>query len=211
MPTHTRDFSGPGMPDIKLGEPIFGGYRMILQMRATMQVAIGDNIQMFWTVPGDEYWRLLGMHISDNTAPLPQGWEQQQVQQMTSVRFYSAEATLANPTPLADWTHTDGGQIVWARGWDGATYLTYLDVLGNLLHISAKDPTFQTTIWHPGSRWLLYSKACEKAGASALPFAIKMLVDRFVAPANVRMPEQESARVLRENADLAQILHASEG
>lgn len=211
MPTHNRDFTGAEPPDMKLGEPIFGGFRQYIQFDAKVQLAVGDSIKVKWNVPGDEYWRFRGLHILDNTnaaGASGQGWKKQTIHQILAARFLTAEADAATPRPVAGYTAVKPGVFpVWQRQWDGATYLAFLDAIGNVLNISPKDPTWNVTVLGPGSSWQIHAQECEFAAAAEFPFDTHLLVDRFTIPANLQNQDNAEAYALWfSNLQLAQML-----
>ena len=198
MPTHDRIFTAAKYPDMKEGEPVFGGFRMYLQLDAKVQLAIGDSIKVKWEVPGDEYWRFRGLHVLDNTnaaGAAGQGWKKQFIHQILSARFISGEASAADNRPQAAYNEIKPGVFpVWNRQWDGATYLAFLDAIGNVLNISPKDPTWTVNVLPPGSSWQLHAVECEFAAAAEFSFDTHILVDRYIKPAN--MPDDEADAAL---------------
>jgi len=200
LATHDRIFDAAKYPDMREGEPVFGGYRNYLQFDAKIQLAVGDSIKIKWDVPGDEYWRIRGLFVFDNTnaaGAAGQGWKKQTIHQILSSRFISGEASAADPRPSAKYIDSKPGVFpVWPRQWDGVTYLTFLDSIGNVLNIAPKDPTWNVTVLAPGSSWQLHAQECEFAAAAEFPFDTHILVDRYIKPANMGDEDDEGAAQL---------------
>lgn len=190
MPGHDRDFTGAVFPDMKLGQPVFGGYRFHVQLSSKVMLAVGDNLSLRFAVPGDEYWRMRAWFVTDSTKDVTsvgQGWRDQRFQLETAGRWISGEADAADPRPDEAYTKSIPAKYdVWMRAWDGVTYLAWTDVNGVWLNIGMKDPPWAVTVLPPGSIWTVRSTWCEFAsGIIERGFNVTMLVDRYIMPANL--------------------------
>ncbi len=208
MANQDRDFTNCVPPDMKLGQPVFGGYRMYLQFDAKAEVGVGESIKILWIIPGDEYWRLRGLFVLDSTnGGFGNGWKKQTIQCTTTSRFQTVEASSADPAPNAKYIQTKPGQFpIWQRNWDGVTYLAFTDALGSWLNIAPKDPTWNITVLPPGSRWMLYAQESEFASGAEFRFDTHLLVDRYIMPANLDKLSDTAKALWFERMQFGQML-----
>ncbi len=189
MAGHTRDFTHAGLPKLEDGIPFVQGFRHALQYRATVTLAIGDDIYINGNVPDDEFWQVRQFFVSDSTGPVGangQGWQKQALRFHLSQRE-SPIATAAAPTPAGDFVIPTVPQWVpiWRRDWDGVTYLAWVDANGALLLVSEANPVWSANVWLPGTRWQFDSRSCEFATVGAQAFYVQMIVDRWQMPLDV--------------------------
>lgn len=209
MATKTLDFTGAKYPDLTLGLPVFGGFRHYIIFDGKVTLAVDDSISVRWNIPGNEYWRLRAAFVSDSTKGATQkgqGWEEQRIQLETAGAWRSGEATTAAPRPVVPYTKSIPAKYpVWWRQWDGVTFLAFQDANAVILPIHMKDPTFDITVFPPGSIWDLAGLHCEFASTGDQPFDTHILVDRYIMPANL-VGDEEAMALWFRNIQLAQLL-----